>query len=193
MARFLILCLLLGALPVQKEKLVPFEQGELWGYKNAAGKIVIAPKYVSAGDFSDAGIAAVADKQGWAIINAGGSVLLRPYVFDNGPDYFRQGLARFVTEGKFGFFDERGRVAIPARFDFVEPFQEGFAAFCAGCVQDQQGEHRVVKGGKWGYIDRKGKTVAPAIYDEARPFENGRGRIRSGTEWKTVDATGRIK
>jgi hypothetical protein len=191
MTRFLILFLWLGVSQVQKDGLVPFEQGELWGYKNAAGKIVIPPKYLSAGEFSASGIAAVADQRGWAMIDSSGAVLIRPYVFDNGPDYFSQGLARFVTAGRFGFFDERGKIVIPARFDFVEPFHDGMAAFCEGCVQARQGEHLTVKGGKWGYIDRKGKTVVRAIYDEARPFENGLGRVRLGGEWKNLDAAGR--
>lgn len=191
MARVLAFLLLLSVTPLQKEKLYPFEQGDLWGYKNAAGAVVIAPKYLSAGEFSDTGIATVADGSGWAIINQKGGILLRPYVFENGADYFVEGLARFVKNGKFGFFDESGKVVIPPRFDFVEPFHEGLAAFCAGCVQEPQGENRVLRGGKWGYLNRNGKVVIPAIYDEVRAFEKNRGRVRSGAEWQTLDAKGR--
>jgi hypothetical protein len=191
MAIFLIFYFGFGVVPMQKEKLVPFEQGERWGYKDVAGKVVIPPKYLTAGEFSAHGIAAAADQSGWVIIDSSGAVLIRPYVFDNGPDYFNQGLARFVTKGKYGFFDERGKIAIPARFDYVEPFHEGLAAFCERCVQEKQGEHIARQGGKWGYIDRRGRTVVRAIYVEVRPVENGRARVRSGSQWMTLDPAGR--
>ena len=182
---------LFGLLQAPNERPVPFEQGEYWGYKDGAGAVVIAPRYHSAGEFSDSGIAAVADENGWAFINSKGAILVRPYVFDNGPDYFSEGLARFVVDGKFGFFDERGRVVIPHRFDFAEPFHAGLAVFCEKCTREREGEHAAVKGGKWGYVDRRGRVVIPAQYDEAHPAETGRVRVRAGSEWKTLDTRGR--
>jgi len=134
------------------------EEG-FYGFRAADGSVLLEPQYRLAGDFSAHGIAEVVDDEGWAIIDTSGDVLLRPFVFDNGPDPFSDGLARFVENGKYGFFNEKGEVAIPARFDFAAPFYDGRAAFCQGCEKVHYGEHWSMEGGLWGCIDRQGKVV----------------------------------
>lgn len=177
--------LLLAGVLLASELPVPFEQDGKWGYRNARG-IVVPPRLQQARPFSPEGIAAVVDDQGWAYIDATGKLLVRPYVFDNGPDYFRQGLARFTGAGKFGFFDRRGRVAIPAKFDFAAPFSEGLAAVCEGCKEVRLGEHSVRQGGRWGFIDRSGALVIPARFEEARQFENGRAKVKLNGRWQSI-------
>jgi hypothetical protein len=86
--------------------------------------------------------------------------------FDNGPDYFVEGLARTLINGKVGFVNENLDEVIPPVWDFAFPFQNGVAVVCTGCISSG-GEHTVRKGGKWGYIDRTGKIIVPVIYDEA--------------------------
>lgn len=137
-------------------QLISFEKNEMWGYKDLAGKVVLPAKYIMANDFSPKGIAAVLDETGWAIINTRGQVLLRPFIFDNGPDYFSEGLARFVGKEKIGFFNENGQVVIAAQFDFAEPFKDGVARICFGCKKSMAGEHYTVVGGEWSVIDKKG-------------------------------------
>ena len=139
--------------------LAPFEKGDLWGYRDGKGRTVVEAKYRMAQPFTRDGIAAVVDEQGWAYIDRQGRVVLRPFVFDNGPDYFREGLARFVESGKIGYFNRRGRVMIPARFDFGEPFERGKAKVCDGCRRVARGEHYTMEGGEWRWIDRTGRTV----------------------------------
>ena len=72
-------------------------------------------------------------------------------------------VSRIVENGKFGFIDRNGKVRIAPRFDFVEAFSGGRAAFCTGCEIMKDGEHSMAKGGKWGYINRKGKIVMPRL------------------------------
>jgi hypothetical protein len=171
-------------------QLIPFEKDQQWGYKTASGTVVIPPKFEIAGRFAN-GIAAVCCDGGWAYINPGGRVVIRPYVFDNGPDYFRQGVARFTQDGKFGFFDKRGRIAIPAGFDFAGPFSQARAVVCQGCRAVQIGEHALMKGGKWGYIDRAGKLVIPFRFDAANDFSRGKARVQLNGSWKSIDRDGR--
>ncbi|MCR9142957.1 MAG: WG repeat-containing protein [bacterium] len=138
------------------------EASGLWGYRNPEGAVVIEPAYQIAGDFRGA-LAGVVDDSGWAMIDARGAVFVRPFVFDNGPDPYRQALARFVDErGRMGFFNSAGEIEIPAAYDFAEPFEKsGTAAVCMKCELKAEGEHRVVVGGEWGRIDRSGKLTAP--------------------------------
>jgi len=160
--------------------LAAFEKDGLWGYRDAGGKSVIPPRYQVAREFSPEGIAAVVDDQGWAYIGTAGQLVIRPLVFDNGPDYFQEGLARFTRAGKVGFFDRRGKVAIEPQYTWAMPFSEGRAAVCEGCTERQEGEHRSVQGGRWGFIDRRGRLVIPLKFDEAASFTKGRARVRLG-------------
>jgi hypothetical protein len=95
----------------------------------------------------------------WALLDRDGRVVLRPLAFDNGPDPFSEGLARFREDGKVGFFDERGRVVLPARFDWAEPFKGGRARVCRGCREVRRGEHAAVEGGAWSTVDRAGREA----------------------------------
>lgn len=157
--------------------LVPFEQEGRWGYADSKGKVIIKPQYGTAGPFSREGIAAVTDEKGWIYINRRGAALVRPFVFDNGPDYFSEGLARYTEKGRFGFFNERGRIAIRAQFDFVLPFHEGLAAACRGCRFKREGEHSPVVNGKWGFIDRTGRWAIKPAYESATDFKGGKALV----------------
>ncbi len=174
------------------ESLSPFEDPttHLWGYRNAAGSVVIKPQFTVAQEFSAHGIAAVADDSGWQYIDRKGKVRIRPFLFDNGPDPFQEGLARFKKGGRVGFFDERGRVVIPPRFDFVVPFAEGRAAFCQGCREEQEGEHGTLVGGLWGFIDRKGRIVIAPTFEKADSFEGGKARVMRKGRWVAIDKKG---
>jgi hypothetical protein len=174
-----------------QERLTPFEEGEKWGYRDASGKVAISPHFSVANDFSPEGIAAVVDETGWVFIDAQGNILIRPFIVDNGPDYFQEGLARFVACGKFGFFNPRGQVVIQPHFDFALPFSEGLAAYCIGCLMKREGEHNFVEGGRWGYMDRKGKTVIGARFEAAENFASGKARVKIEGQWMAIDKKGK--
>jgi hypothetical protein len=189
--RMVLAVFLLAAVSEAGQNPVPFEQNSLWGYRDKAGKIVIPPRFIFARAFSSEGIAAVVDDQGWAYINEKGWVVVRPLVFDNGPDYFSDGLARYVFKGRFGFFDKWGRIVIPARFDFAQPFSDGRAPVCFGCREVREGEHRMMMGGKWGFVDLRGDLVIRAEYDEVRSFRKGKADVRTGDQWRTINKAGK--
>lgn len=137
------------------------EPSGLWGYRDQAGRVVIQPRYVMAQDFAR-GAGTAIDADGWALIDPTGAVLLRPFNFDNGPDPFEEGLARYVdSAGRFGFYDETGKIVIPARFDFAGQFEDGAAPVCMECKLIPEGEHRRVSGGRWGRINRAGEFITP--------------------------------
>jgi hypothetical protein len=137
----------------------PFEQGDKWGYRSATGKVVIAPQFLTADPFSATGLGLVSDAKGPAIIDAHGHRVLRPFVLDEGPDPFTDGLARYVDGGKIGYYDDRGRIVIRAAYDFGMPFEHGRAAVCSGCSKQQEEEHYRVVGGLWWEIDRRGQKL----------------------------------
>jgi len=173
-----------------RQHYVPFEKEGKWGYRDAQGKVAITPTFVAAHNFSPEGIAAVIDAAGWGYINRRGKIIIRPFVFDNGPDPFQEGVARFTKEGRFGFFDRRGKVIIKPNFDFAAPFQEGMAAFCRGCAKKMAGEHSFWEGGKWGYIDRKGNIAIAAQFDAVQNFSKGKAQVTREGKLIYIDKKG---
>jgi hypothetical protein len=181
--------------PGEDAMAIPFSvmdgTGELWGYRKADGSVVIRPRFKMAFEFVAEGSAAVVDTDGWAIINRRGEVLLRPFAVDNAPDAFSEGLARFVKDGKIGFFDRAAHIVIPARYDAARRFSEGLAPVCSGCRKEKHNEHTAWVGGRWGYADRSGKMVVPPRFENAQLFEDGRAHVTIGGQSMWIDHEGR--
>lgn len=92
--------------------------------------------------------------------------LRKTYCYDNGADYFQEGLARYINaKGKFGFMDRNLKVKIAAQFTFVFPFENGFAKACQNCKKEkiQNSEHSTMVGGEWVIINKNGKTVKQCL------------------------------
>jgi hypothetical protein len=86
----------------------------------------------------------------------------QPYLFDNGADYFSEGVRRFVKNGKVGFVDRYGKIIIQPGHDFASSFNYGYAVFCDGCDWEKtDDEHPAIVGGTWGVMNTKGETVQP--------------------------------
>jgi len=188
----LLLATLISPASAQQEWPEPFQAGEKWGYKDRQGRAVIAARYLIVMPFSSHGLAAVVDDSGWVYINGQGEKLLRPYVLDNGPDYFREGLARYVSAGKIGYFDESGRIVIPAAFKFAAPFSEGLAAFCEACENISSGEHSTYQGGRWGYLNKKGRIVIGARFEQASPFKDRSATVLLKGEICRINKAGKV-
>ncbi len=137
----------------------PFEHGDLWGYRYADGAPAIAPQFIVAQPFSQDGIAAAANRESWWIIDRQGRKLLKPFLFDNGPDPFHEGLARFVQDGLIGYYNPQGEAVIAARYDGAEPFHDGRARVCLGCRTEKDGDYKRWVGGEWFPIDRTGNRL----------------------------------
>ena len=161
--------------------LTPYEDTATgkWGYMTANGDVQIEPQFFFAGDYSTYGLAPVADSMGWHYIDLAGEKIIRPYVFDNGPDPFQDGLARYIDAGSIGFFDQSGQIIIEAQYDFVMPFSEGLAAFCEDCSYSKGNDHTTIEGGRWGYINRQGKVAITPRFEMARSFNQGQAQVQT--------------
>lgn len=82
------------------------------------------------------------------------------YQYDNGDDYFSEGLQRIVDkDGKIGFRDSIGKIVIPPRYAFAFPFKEGYAKVTdTGHREavDKRGEYHQWISDSWYYIDKAG-------------------------------------
>ena len=88
-------------------------------------------------------------------------------------------LCPYRFEGKWGYVEAGGSVAIPFRFEAARDFSPfGLAA--------------VKLDGKWGFIDGGGAQAVPARFDEAGDFSaaNGTAPVKLGDAWGYIDAKG---
>lgn len=131
------------------------DEGGLHGFRDGRGAVVIPPRYSFAYEFGAGGVAAVveapttvAGSVRFGFIDPGGRWLADAYAFDNGPDYFQEGLARIVDgAGRVGFLDRGGAVVIAPQF--VDA-----AGFCHGAATVHDGREQ------WT-IDRAGQAIGP--------------------------------
>jgi hypothetical protein len=145
------------------------------GFINLEGEEVIALTFENAGRFKE-GLAPVKHQGEWYLIDRQGKFLYKigPVKFVG---QFEDGLARYEVNGKTGYINTRGEVAIEPQFDPGLPFSEGLA---------------VVQVGKlYGFIDRSGSwAVTPRFY-HATGFSEGLAGVRLGESYG-VSSTGFI-
>ncbi|MDV3746717.1 WG repeat-containing protein [Elizabethkingia anophelis] len=127
---------------------------ELYGYKTHKNVIKIPAKFISTYSDKLCKMAIVLDsKEGWIGIDKKGTIILRPYIYDNGPDYVEEGLFRFTEGKKIGFANLNGVKIITAQFDFVTPFKDGLAEYYIG------GERIYENGKTAAQIDKDGGSL----------------------------------
>lgn len=126
----------------------------------ADGRLVLSPQAVRRLRFDADGLSVLTVQDRFFYVRADGSSL--PVIlWDNGPDYFTEGLTRGIVNGRIGFYDQQLREVIPPVHDFAWPFDNGVARVCDGCRRGTPGldGHTPMLGGRWYYIDRSNREV----------------------------------
>lgn len=158
-----------------EHELSPIKIGELYGYEDRVGKIVIKPAYRRALPFSD-GYAAAVPKEGtwgYGVIDKTGS-FISPTKFGT-IRQFSEGLAaaQLDPNGKWGFITPSGEAAIPFKFDQVGNFSNGLApaGFEDGCA-DPFDSYRTQMY-LLGYVNKTGEFAVQPKYRQAKEFKDG--------------------
>ncbi len=99
------------------------------------------------------------------------------------PDFalaFKEGLAAFPHDGKFGYIDQTGKFVIPAQYDAASRFVRGIAS--------------VSINGKWGLINKAGETVLAPRYESLHMGDGELIAFRSAKheQFGFVDRTGKV-
>ena len=97
----------------------------------------------------------------WIAIDRNQNILYDIVSFDNGPDYFHEGLVRVKRNGKMGFADKYGQIAISCEYDFVWWFEDGKAkvTFDAREIRDKYDDHTKIESDEWFSIDKNGTRI----------------------------------
>jgi len=127
--------------------------------------LLLYPEHFKNLDFSKSNLSTIYGGGRVFYVAKSGKVV-HSFLFDNGADYFKEGLSRMIVKKKIGFVNEQLETIIEPKFDFAYPFEDGKSMVCQGCkeVKESDGEHTMIVSGKWGVIDKKGETVLPLKY-----------------------------
>jgi len=116
-------------------------------------------------------------------IDADGKVLVQPEWDAYGgtavlgqPVAFSEGLCGVMKDGKWGYIDTGGHLAIPNQFDSAGPFIEGLA--------------RVNLGNQVGYIDKTGQYAINPQFYEGGDFHDGLAAVRGDGGWGFINKAG---
>lgn len=155
--------------------------GHLYGYMDRTGRVVIQPRFASAGLFVE-GLADVCVEAGrCGFIDRAGNFVVRPRFKQ--VSAFSEGLAAFRSaDGLAGYIDRDGQVVIAPQFSkhAVGQFSEGLAAVAF------KGSDR------WGYIDRLGHFVIPPEFQRAGAFSEGLAPAMAGDKFGYIDRSGKF-
>lgn len=94
---------------------------------------------------------------------------------------FKDGVAPFYKEGKWGLIDKEGTVILKPKYDVIEEFSEGRAVVGIGEYFNK----------KYGYIDTNGKEIVPVKYDSANDFEGEEAYVNDQGTWYYIDKNGK--
>lgn len=121
--------------------------------------------------FSNNGLASIIYGDAIFYVSKTGKVV-RTYFYDNGADYFVEGVARTILDGKFGYIDQQLNIVIMPEYDFAFPFINGIAIVCNDCRSESDGEHKVMLGGRWGLINKVGMLILPLNFSKKELLES---------------------
>lgn len=94
--------------------------------------------------------------------------------------FAENGLAATKKNGKYGYIDKSGVVAIPFKYDFVNSFAKNGLA----CVRN---------GKKYGYINSMGKEVIPLQFDNCDNFsDNGLAAVGINDRYGYINSAGAV-
>lgn len=157
------------------EGLAAVKIGNLWGFYDSTGKVIVTGKYTQVMPFSN-GLAAV-QKSGnlWGFIDkTGKEVIIPKYKFVT---YFKDGMFKVAIRNLqstnnylFGLVDKTGTEILAPKYNDIQEFSEGLAP-----VMVEETYNYVVR--KYGFIDKTGKLIIPVSYDSVEPFYKGRAIV----------------
>jgi len=143
---------------VPKDKDAEVREPDCFTANTTAGDMLVRKKVTDNLSYDSDRLAFIRTGDGFLWVNGEGRG--RPVMtYDNGPDYFSEGLARTRQNGKIGYFDRSLKIVIAPQYDFGFPFNGAVAVVCNGCAEHTDGEHKMRVGGVWGAINRQGVVV----------------------------------
>lgn len=191
----------------------PVVQNGLWGYIDTTGKIVHAPRYQQAGDFTNH-IAIVKADGKYTVIDT----LFRPVIavrFDSViHDRF---FLRALSKGSWTFYHNNGKLANKSSYSHIRQLENEYGRGLlykvwqngkCGLLDTGLRETIPVKydrvlpyapdiflaknGSRFGLIRFKGQEIIPLQYDEISAHNDTVAQVRQGNKWGYITLSGKV-
>lgn len=162
--------------------LIPFavrteHNGNLLGYMDTKGNIVIEPAFIDAWLFSD-GLAQVWTTDGErGYIDKTGQLVI-PAIYDRATMFFDERAFVHVTDGPIVCINTVGEVV----FELPDIIEAGFFAEGLAAVRNSND--------KWGFVNTQGEMVITPQYDDAQAFSEGLAAVRMGNKYGYINHEG---
>lgn len=161
------------------------------GYMDKNGRIIIAPRFPDAQEFSE-GLAGVSIGDKWGYIDKTGEFVIKPQFSFGGS--FHDGKADIIkydprydpnssdfTYHKQGIIDKQGNTIMPPEFTYIGKVSEGMIN-----VSNFNGSES-----ETGFLDLNNRLVIPLTYTTATDFKNGYSFVLLGERWGVIDESGK--
>jgi hypothetical protein len=149
------------------QDLISFQEGNLYGFKNTDGKIIVQPKYDWVGCRFYNGFTLVQqDGKNGVMDNKGNVVIPLKYNSIDISNYATEEIISVSIDNKYGYIDKKGNVVIDIKYENTGNFKNGLL--------------RVMENGKWGIIKSDRTILANCSYDEIKNYCNGYAIVRIG-------------
>lgn len=164
-----ILFLTLSAI-VKSQDLISFQEGNLYGFKNTEGKIIVQPKYDWVGyRFYNGFILVQQNRKNGIMDNKGNIVVPLKYESIAIDNYAKDSIIVASLNNihgsiKYGYIDKKGNIVIDIKYEEIGNFHNGF--------------FKVKRNGKYGVIDRNGNLLLTYKYSSISDFCNGYALVR---------------
>ena len=189
----------------EREGLRGIKKDDRYGFVDERGRLRIANRYDSIGEFHE-GFAAVKLIGKWGFINTSDQIAINPN-YDNF-SFFSNGLAIVSRNKKFGLIGKEGNIILPLRYDCISRIPSGKFLLVSRSLQgiaDEKGNVLVeprfnllkeagsdlliaCRDKKWGAITDHGLSVVPMIYDQLTYIDSQKLFLaRKDSDWKPAE------
>lgn len=177
MKKLFIFLFLLSFTTAFSQVLIPFRNGEKWGFSDTLGNIRIDTIYDGV-SFFYSGSASVRISDRYFLINSKGE-RISDMSFDEIGEH-SGGMYSVKKDGLFGFMNAKGKIIISPQHTAVSPFNSGLAAF------QPSGSSKI------GYLDVKGKIKIKPQFDQVDNFvTSGYAIVKKDTELFVINKKGK--
>jgi hypothetical protein len=119
-----------------KNGLARYYDGKNYGFIDEKGERRFPQMYISANDFSDGYALVQQQSNEYHFIDTNGNFINMDFSSDRQKNYqkgfaaagnFANKLAPVMIDGRWGYINTKGKLFIPAKYDFAQDFRDGFA------------------------------------------------------------------
>ena len=98
------------------------------------------------------------------------------YIYKSSESQSPYSIGHSYCTSKYGLKDNKGNIIVPAQYDGIEPFVNGFAPI------------RIDK--KWGFVSDNGVEILSPVCDKVENFENGRAKVYKNNKVTFINEKG---